>query len=160
MTAAKREPSGNNPKWFGYALQALVVLATHRNAVCPSGEMAEHIESQATLLRRVMAQLAKHELVEAKEGRDGGYRLAKAAERITLADVYRAVQAGEPLSLGLVESTSEGMFGQEMQLAFAEIVDDVEHRIVEALEQRTIADLIRRVDVDGTGIPGCPKNCD
>jgi len=146
MTTSKKD---SNPKWFGYGLQALVFLATHDNHVCPSGTMAEHLESQATLLRRVLAQLAKHNLVEAKEGRDGGYRLAKPANLITLADVYRAVQVPELLALGLLETTSDGMFGQEMQMAFADIVADMEQRVLEGLEQRTIADLIQSVEGAG-----------
>lgn len=137
-TGKKDTPS---PKWFGYALQSLAVLALH-GKVCPSCQMAEKIDSQATLLRRIMAQLVKSDLVAAKEGRDGGYSLARAADRITFADVYRALQLSEPLSQALVDSTSDACFGKEMQAYFAKFADDWQQRVLRELETRTIADLI------------------
>lgn len=142
----RKKESNSNPKWFGYALQGLVFLATHDQNVCPSGQMAAHLEAQATMMRRIMAPLAKANLVEAKEGRDGGYRLAKSANQITLADVYLAVQMAEPLSLGLLESTSDGLFGKEMHATFMDIVMDIEEVVVESLRRRTIADLIHNID--------------
>ncbi|MDF2718515.1 MAG: transcriptional regulator, partial [Paenibacillus sp.] len=109
--------------------------------VCPSCEIAVKMESQATLLRRIMAQLSKYNLVVAKEGRDGGYLLAKPAAQITFADVYRALQLSEPLSQALLDSTSEGLFGKEMQGYFTKFAGDWQKRVLFELEQRTIADL-------------------
>lgn len=137
-TGKKDTPS---PKWFGYALQSLAVLAIH-GKVCPSCRMAEKIDSQATLLRRIMAQLVRSGLVAAKEGRDGGYSLARPADQITFADVYLALQLSEPLSQALIDSTSNACFGQEMQMYFAEFADDWQRRVLEELDKRTIADLV------------------
>ncbi|MEF3301595.1 RrF2 family transcriptional regulator [Paenibacillus sp. GYB003] len=128
-------------KWFGYALQSLAVLAIH-DGVCPSCEIAVKMDSQATMLRRIMAQLAKYDLVVAKEGRDGGYLLARPANRITFADVYEALQLSEPLSQALLDSTSDGIFGKEMQCYFTKFAGEWQKRVVFELQQRTIADLI------------------
>ncbi|MDF2717545.1 MAG: transcriptional regulator, BadM/Rrf2 family [Paenibacillus sp.] len=138
MDAARKEAP--NAKWFGYALQSLAILAIH-NGVCPSCEIAVKMESQATLLRRIMAQLAKFHLVVAKEGRDGGYLLAKPADQITFADVYRALQLPEPLSQALLDSTSDGVFGKEMQCYFTKFAGEWQKRVIFELEQRTVADL-------------------
>jgi Rrf2 family protein len=138
MEANKKEAP--NAKWFGYALQSLAILAVH-DGVCPSCEIAVKMESQATLLRRIMAQLSKYNLVVAKEGRDGGYLLAKPASQITFADVYRALQLSEPLSQALLDSTSDGLFGKEMQGYFTKFAGDWQKRVLFELEQRTIADL-------------------
>lgn len=136
----------STPKRLGYALQTLILLSRHQDGVCPSCNMAESIESQAALLRRILARLASHGLVEAKEGRDGGYRLAKPPEAITIADVYAAMQVEEPLTRGLIDSTSSGMFGQEMQAVFAGLTDDLERRLLDGLRRQTIADLIRSLE--------------
>jgi len=76
--------------WFRVAVQALVVLAG-KDESCSSASIAEGLDAHAVFLRRVMSQLVRANLVAAREGRDGGYRLARPADQITLADVFCAI---------------------------------------------------------------------
>jgi len=76
--------------WFRVAVQILVMLAA-KDEACSSAHLAEGLDAHAVFLRRVLAQLARANLVAAREGRDGGYRLARPAEEITLADVFCAI---------------------------------------------------------------------
>ena len=76
--------------WFRVAVQILVMLADKDDA-CSSAILAEDLDAHAVFLRRVLAQLARADLVAAREGRDGGYRLARPAGEITLADVFCAI---------------------------------------------------------------------
>jgi Rrf2 family transcriptional repressor of oqxAB len=75
----------HHPKWFGLALQALVILSKDNVKTCPSAELAVYLQSEATLLRRILATLAKGGILETREGRDGGYRLRRDPQSITLA---------------------------------------------------------------------------
>ncbi|ACT03584.1 Rrf2 family transcriptional regulator [Paenibacillus sp. JDR-2] len=144
QTEKERCSSAPNHKWFGLSLQALVVLSRKPNA-CTSAELAGHMKSEATMLRRVLAKLAREQLLETREGRDGGYRLKRAPETITLADVYLALRVGEPLCSGMLDTTGIHDFGQEMRVAFMEITDEVERRTLEVLRQVTIAQLSERI---------------
>src|SRR5450759_4707185 len=76
--------------WFRVAVQALVVLAGN-DETCSSAMIAEALDAHAVFLRRVLAQLVRANLVAAREGRDGGYRLTRPAGEITLADVFCAI---------------------------------------------------------------------
>jgi Rrf2 family transcriptional regulator, repressor of oqxAB len=76
--------------WFRVAVQILVMLAA-KDEACSSALLAEGLDAHAVFLRRVLAQLARANLVAAREGRDGGYRLARPADEITLADVFCAI---------------------------------------------------------------------
>jgi len=76
--------------WFRVSVQVLVLLANKEEA-CSSAHLAEGLDAHAVFLRRVLAQLARANLVAAREGRDGGYRLARPADEITLADVFCAI---------------------------------------------------------------------
>jgi Rrf2 family transcriptional repressor of oqxAB len=76
--------------WFRVSVQALVVLASNDQA-CSSAMIAEDLDAHAVFLRRVLAQLVRANLVAAREGRDGGYRLTRPAGEITLADVFCAI---------------------------------------------------------------------
>ncbi|MFD0693357.1 RrF2 family transcriptional regulator [Paenibacillus sp. GCM10027628] len=135
----------HHPKWFGLAVQALVILSKEKVQTCPSVEIAGSLQSEATLLRRVLAVLAREGFLETREGRDGGYRLKKSPESITLAEVYDAFQAGIPLCFGIKETTGTHPFGVEMKAAFSDITDEMEQSIRQVLGRYTIADLADRL---------------
>ncbi len=59
--------------------------------------MAQGLHSHAVFVRRVLTQLVRANIVQAREGRDGGYRLVRPAEHITLAEVYQAVKLADPV---------------------------------------------------------------
>jgi Rrf2 family protein len=138
-----------NPNWFGAAIQAVVYLARAEDAVCPSGAIADHMRSHAVFLRRVIATLCRAGLVEAREGRDGGYRLARPAAQITLADIYRAVKATDPAACApATESTpSRGpVLELGVGVALDAVVAEAEERILGALTRHTLADFITQAD--------------
>ena len=73
------------------AAHMLAVLAFHEGQWVTSGTMAESVQTNPGLVRRILSKLATAGLVETKPGREGGARLARAAESINLADVFDAV---------------------------------------------------------------------
>jgi Rrf2 family protein len=75
-----------------YALRAMVELASANGDAPVKGERLA--TSQAIPLRfleNILLQLRHAGLVESRRGADGGYRLARPAEDIALADVIRAI---------------------------------------------------------------------
>jgi len=150
-----------NPNWFGAAIQAAVYLARADDAVCPSAAIADHMRAHAVFLRRVIATLCRAGLVEAREGRDGGYRLARAAEAITLADIYRAVKATDPATTApcagesAPPSASRGpVLEPGVSVALDAVVAEMEAHVVEVLARHTLADFIAQADAaDGRRSP-------
>src|SRR4030095_3775579 len=85
------------PLRFKIAVHSVVWLAKS-GSILSSGMIASQVNSHATFMRRVMQALAVAGIVESKGGREGGYILKKAADQITLGEIYAAVStgAGEP----------------------------------------------------------------
>lgn len=142
--------TGNHhPKWFGLALQALVILSKERIQICPSAELAEHLHSEATLLRRILAVLAKEGILDTREGRDGGYRLRKDPSSVTLAEVYCALQVGDPLCYGIQDTTGSHPFGRGMRAVFEDLTQEMDQCLKEVLSRYTVADLAKRAAEGG-----------
>jgi Rrf2 family protein len=130
--------------WFAVAVHALVLLARSPESAT-SAFLAGSVNTHATCLRRVLVTLSRAGLVEAHEGRDGGYRLARPAAEITQADVYHAT-VGEPLLRpNPAAANPRCPISVAMGEAFALIAADAEARFQEALAQRTLADVARHV---------------
>ena len=76
---------------FCVAVHALVYL-NRRGCVLSSEELARNICTNPARVRKVLARMKKDGLVETKEGSSGGgYRFAKGAGEVSLAQVARAV---------------------------------------------------------------------
>jgi Rrf2 family protein len=138
------------------AAHALAVLAQSRDGY-PSSYVASSVNTHAVFLRRILGELVAAGLVEAREGRAGGYRLARPAERITLADVYRAVEPGGPLAESPAEPNARCPVGAGMRRAFAETAGAAERGLLSALGHRTVAELARRALRIGKSRPGRPR---
>jgi Rrf2 family protein len=131
---------------FAVAVHTLVLLARSPDPAT-SEALARSVNIHASCLRRVLSMLAQSRLVVAYEGRDGGYRLARSATEITLADVYHAVD-GEPLlRLNPAAANPRCPVSVAMRPALAAIAADAEARFREALAGRTLADVAALLEV-------------
>jgi Rrf2 family protein len=129
--------------WFRVAVRGLVILA-ETGDICSSVAMARGLNAHAVFLRRIMAQLGQANIVLAREGRDGGYYLARPAESITLAEVYQAVKAAEPHD----EAACPRGENEQLQQALDEVAVEVEQSLLQTLSNHTIASLMKRATVD------------
>ena len=83
------------------ALHALTMISleTRRSggATLTSATLARSIQTNPVVIRRVLADLRRAGLVEARRGAGGGVSLARPAARISLRSVWEAVEGREPL---------------------------------------------------------------
>lgn len=84
-------------KLTDYATVVLTVLAAAPDAVASAAELAERAGLEAPTVAKVLKPLAQAGLVEAFRGANGGYRLARAPEAITLIEVVEAMEG--PLAM-------------------------------------------------------------
>lgn len=144
MSLTSKLAGGLAPPRFHVAVHVLVRLA-RSDELCPSAEIASHLQTHSTFLRRVLSPLVQAGIVEAREGRSGGYRLAKAPERIRLSEVYTVVRdasAQGSAESGDVEEAST--HGASLDMALSGILGQAEERVLEFLSRFTIADLLRK----------------
>jgi Rrf2 family protein len=123
------------------AVQALVVIA-ETEGPCSSSTMAQDLKAHAVFMRRVLAHLVRANIVQAREGRDGGYRLARPAEHITLAEVYQAVKLADPQE----DTACSSSVNARVQIVLDEIGAEAERRLLELLGHYTLASILERVE--------------
>lgn len=133
---------------FAMALHALALLAQSHEGH-PSAYIASSVNTHAVFLRRILRELVAAGLVEAREGRTGGYRLARPAARISLAEVYRAIEPGGPLAPSPAEPNVRCPVGAGMRSAFSETAEQATLGMLGALGTRTVEDLSRRALREG-----------
>lgn len=77
---------------FAVSLHILAYLVYRAGAAVPSAEIAESVDTNPVVIRRLLSALVKARLVTAQKGATGGFSLASTPANITLLDVYRAVE--------------------------------------------------------------------
>ncbi len=75
-----------------YAVRALIYLARSGERFVPSREISEKEGIPLNFLRRIIQELAREGLVETREGKAGGARLAAAPEKIELTRLIELFQ--------------------------------------------------------------------
>ncbi|ALC83552.1 MULTISPECIES: Rrf2 family transcriptional regulator [Bacillus] len=126
------------PPRFKIAVRALVWLSQCEGKLS-SASIACQVNSHATFLRRVLILLVNAGIVEAKEGREGGYTLRRPSSEITLADVYMAVKSE---CTETEETTNCDEAGKQLDMAIEKIMNEAEQKSLDFLRQYTISDLI------------------
>ncbi|GFN30492.1 RrF2 family transcriptional regulator [Paenibacillus xylaniclasticus] len=126
---------------FGLAVQAMVVLANNEQN-CPSCILAEKLQSEASLMRKIMAQLARAGLIETREGRDGGYRLSRPASSIKLSEIYTALYIGTEMCRAIGDAAGNHPFGLKMKAAFDGLAAELEESMLDVLSKHTVAEYV------------------
>lgn len=132
---------------FCVAVHALVYL-NHKNKVLSSEELADNICTNPARVRKIMAGLRKANLVDTREGSEGGYRFKGNASEVTLTMVADALEirfvsanwfSGDQNKPCLVSSG--------MADIMEEILEDLDTACRERLREKTIADIDRQIFV-------------
>jgi Rrf2 family protein len=127
------------------AIHALTFLAHWTEDLQSSEWIAESLESNPVLVRRVLGRLRARRLVASVEGRGGGWRLARPAGEITLYDAYAAVEDGRVLSLHAHPPSAECVIGRHIQSLLDAEFAAAEQAMHNRLARTSIADMLRHV---------------
>ena len=131
---------------FAVAVHILTLIATRDGEPVASDYIAASVNTNASLIRRLLSQLARAGLTTAQMGSGGGALLARPADRITLRDVYRAVAEGDVFGLHRERPNPACPVGRNIQ-ALLEIRFDAAARALEAeLARTTIADAVAEME--------------
>jgi len=77
-------------------IHAVVALASHKEERISGHDLAAAMKASEAHLAKVMPKLVKAGLIKSERGPSGGFSLATDAERISLLDVYEAIEGKFP----------------------------------------------------------------
>lgn len=126
---------------FAVAVHALAMLAVHKDEPRTSRDIAASVATNPVVIRRLLAELARAGIVESTHGAKGGFRLAKPAGRVSLHDVYKAVEEGH-FFVQHEKRNEKCPLACRMQKILAEVFTRVESKVLPELKRTTLADIV------------------
>jgi Rrf2 family protein len=127
---------------FAVAIHILTMLATRKYELTTSQQVARSVNTNPVVVRRLLAQLAKAGLVEAKEGKFGGSRIARPPEKITLLDVLSAIAPGPLFNLPEKKEHKACRVSCGMKDVLPPVLKAAEQSLGQALRRTKISDLL------------------
>ena len=125
-------------KTTGYGIRALAYIASQpKHRLCGLQEIAEHEDIPPAYLRKILGELRRHRFLRSVKGIHGGYELGRAAEAITLWDVFSVVEPDPYMDMCILGNRP---CTPECSCAFHEDWQRLRKEIVTLLQARTIAE--------------------
>lgn len=130
---------------FAVAVHALAALAVNGGGPVRSEQIAASANTNPAVVRGLFSRLAAAGLTRARLGAGGGAVLAKPAARITLLDVYRAVEGPELFVMHRSEPDRDCFVGRSIQQVLAATTGRAQAALERELAAVTIADVARDI---------------
>ncbi len=128
---------------FAISIHALTLLASSKDPLT-SNAIAQSVNTNPVVVRRTMANLREHGLVESRPGTHGGWKLLREPRQIRLCEVYRSL---EPEAILAIHANPDkycrvgGHIKGTLTSVFTAAQAEMEH----ALDRYTIADILEDV---------------
>ena len=122
-----------------YATVVMTCIAAHPQDVLRAAQIAEETRLELPTVSKLLKSLAHADLVESFRGVNGGYRLARPAREITLAQIVEAMEG----PLGMTEcSAADGQCEREAQCGVRGSWQHINSVLDGALRAMSLADML------------------
>jgi Rrf2 family protein len=128
------------------ATHVLAALALARGTPVSSEAIARSVNTNPAFVRRLLGALAKAGLAESQMGQSGGALLGRTAEKITLLDVYRAVDDQNLFALHHRGPNPKCPIGRNITPILEPEILEAARALERSLATTTIADIAGRIE--------------
>ncbi len=126
-----------------YALLAMQYIGGNPQDVVSAKEISKQLSIPYDFLSKTLQGLMKYGLVSSRQGKQGGYKLAKDTDRITVADIINAVE--DKYAMSIVECFDDdgsGSCNREKACTIRDPLRKLQNSIEEVFSTTTLNELI------------------
>jgi Rrf2 family protein len=143
---------------FAVAVHVLTLMAWADEEPLKSEQVAESVQTNPVVIRRMLCELAESKLVVSQTGAMGGSKLARDPEQITLLDIYQAVESPGVFSLHRHPPSRHCPVGVNIGSVLNDVLDEVDTAVERVLANITVKDVVSRLKPCVTTPPVKRKN--
>ena len=130
---------------FAVAVHVLTLMAWAEDEPLKSEAVAESVNTNPVVIRRMLCELAESKLVVSQTGAMGGSKLARQPDQITLLDIYQAVESRGVFSLHRHPPNRHCPVGVNIGTVLNQVLDEVDSAVERVLANITIKDVVSRL---------------
>lgn len=130
---------------FSVASHVMAALGLSNGEPVRSAVLAGSVNADPTFVRRVVSKLAKAGLVTTTRGKGGACALARAPDRITLLDIYRASEAPATFAVHGYPVEERCRVSRNIKGCMGDVLRDAQEGFESRLARRTLADVMAAI---------------
>ena len=138
------------------AVHILTLMAWSDDEPLKSEQVAESVNTNPVVIRRMLCELSEANLVVSQTGSTGGSRLGRKPDEITLLDVYRAVECPGVFSLHRQPPSRHCPVGVNIETVLGEVFDEANSAVEQVLAKISIKDVVMRLKPGGAAARKTP----
>jgi Rrf2 family protein len=129
---------------FSIAVHVLAALANYETSFT-SEVLAGSVNANPVFVKRVLVKLSKAKLVKTTVGKLGGYALAGDPKRISLLDVYLAVNPPSAFAIHSYPSNRGCVVSSNIKGVMSEVLDGTQEALENHLRRTALADVVANI---------------
>ena len=133
-------------------MHVLSLMAWSGEEPLKSEQVAESVNTNPVVIRRMLKELAEAGLVVSQTGSLGGSRLANDPAKTTLLDIYQALECRGVFSLHRQPPSRDCPVGVNIETVLGEVLLEVDSAVEQVLKNITINDVVRRLKPCGAAV--------
>ena len=127
------------------AVHVLAVLGYKEGEAVTSSLLAGSVNTNPVVIRRLLLLPQTAGFVETRKGAGAGSRLSRAPGRLTLAEVYQAVETDEPFASHTKRPNQACPVGNCIQAALEKVFASAKAALRQELAKTSLADILESV---------------
>ena len=131
---------------FSIAVHVLTLLAKADGVKMKSDCIAESVNTNPVVIRRLLSELSQADLVESQTGACGGTLLVRNPEDINLFEVYRIVEKREVFALHRQTPNQHCDVGKYIEKVMERLQNEVDSAVEVKLSQYSLRDILAVVE--------------
>ena len=130
---------------FTFAVHIMTALAFSPGKVIGSQRLAASVNTNPVVVRRLLLALRRAGLIETLSGKHGGARLRRKPHRISLMDIYDAVEPSPVIRINERKALRECQVSCNMKRIMSGVAESTERAVRTHLRRITVAQFIRKM---------------
>ena len=131
---------------FSIAIHALGLLARAEDKPLKSEQIACLVKTNPVVIRRILSELRRAQIVVSQAGAAGGTRLARKPEEILLVEIYRVIESRQIFALHRRKPDEKCEIGQSIEVVLLQIQNKLDRAIEDGLGKITLADVLEMIE--------------
>lgn len=142
---------------FAIAVHTLALMANYQTKPVKSEYIACLVKTNAVVIRRLLCELSRANLIESQSGANGGSWLKKSAQDISLWEIYQAVEVGEVFALHKPAAEANCQISCNIAEVLTEIQINIDSAIEQSLSEIKLSDILQKLRKDSFGDESCQE---
>ncbi|MDE1190606.1 MAG: Rrf2 family transcriptional regulator [Arachidicoccus sp.] len=132
----------SNTKFATY-LHILTLMAKEGDIYLSSEYLSSSINIHPVIIRKNLSELRSSGLIESKEGKTGGSKLARPAKKIKLSEIYNLVNDNSALGKSNTPNPACNV-GKQINKHLEQLYETVDKKIIKALGKESLQDFANK----------------